>query len=207
MESLIQDGNVVDEASVVTDQAETLAEDEAIDFISGKPIKLKGNEEVRQQIARGLYAEYGIRVQDMERDFRIDVSVDGRQMRKKADIAIFEPETEHVIANLRRVVICKPEPKGGRSVTKLRTFAQADKDLAELRLLLGTEATPQVKYGMWTNGIDFFFLEKETSRWSASFAERASWPLADETTAADSAASMGRLRRGEAGMLKTAFRR
>jgi type I restriction enzyme M protein len=207
VEPLTRDGGEIGEVSVSTGAVETLAEDEAIDFITGMPVKLKGNEEVRQQVARALYSEYGIRVQDMERDFRIDVEVEGRKTRKRADIAIFEPETKHTLANLRRVVVCKPEPKGGRSVTKLRTFAQADKDLEELRLLLGTEATPQVQYGMWTNGIDFFFLEKETSRWNASFAERASWPLADQTTDPDTAPSVGRLRRGEAGMLKTAFRR
>ena len=70
---------------------DTLAEDEAIDFITGKPVKLKGNEEVRQRVARALYHEYGIRVQDMERDFPIEVESDGqRRATKKADIAIFE---------------------------------------------------------------------------------------------------------------------
>ena len=111
------------------------------------------------------------------------------------------------MANLRRVVICKPEPKGGRSVTKIRTYTQAEKDLADLETLLGTEATPQVQYGMWTNGIDFFFLHKTTTKFSAKFEPQASWPLADESVRPDTVASVGRLRRGEAGMLKTAFRR
>jgi type I restriction enzyme M protein len=197
----------VDEASAGGGAVTTLGEDEVIDFITGQKIKLKGNEEVRQQVALALYSEYGIRVQDMERDFRIDVEVEGRKARKKADIAIFEPETEHTMVNLRRVVICKPMPKGGRSVTKLRTYSQAEQDLAELKTMLGTEATPQVHYGMWTNGVDFFFLEKETNRWNATFEPRASWPLADESIQADTVVSVGKLRRGEAGMLKTAFRR
>lgn len=205
MEPLSQDGSEAGEAQAGT--VDTLGEDEAIDFITGRPVKLKGNEPVRQQVARALYAEYGIRVQDMERDFRIDVEVEGRKARKRADIAVFEPETEHTMANLRRVVVCKPEPKGGRTVTKLRTHTQAEKDLAELKTLLGTEATPQVHYGMWTNGVDFFFLEKETNRWSATFEPRASWPLADESLQPDTVVSVGKLRRGEAGMLKTAFRR
>ena len=206
MEPLSQNDSEVAEGRVGLGTTSTLAEDEAIDFITGQPVKLRGNEEVRQQVARALYGEYGIRVQDMERDFRIDVEVEGRKSRRKADIAIFEPETEHTMANLRRVVICKPMPKIGR-VTKLRTYAQAEKDLAELKTLLGTEATPQVHYGMWTNGVDFFFLEKETNRWSATFEPRASWPLADESVQPDTVVSVGRLRRGEAGMLKTAFRR
>ena len=207
MEPFGKGNDELDEASVGEDAVTTLGEDEVIDFITSQKIKLKGNEEVRQQVALALYSEYGIRVHDMERDFRIDVEVEGRKARKKADIAIFEPEGEHSMANLRRVVICKPLPKGGRSVTKLRTYTQAEKDLAELKTLLGTEATPQVHYGMWTNGVDFFFLEKETNRWNATFEPRASWPLADESAQPDTVVSVGKLRRGEAGMLKTAFRR
>ena len=37
----------------------------------------------------------------------------------------------------------------------IRTYQQAQKDLAELETLLGTDSTPQVEYGMWTNGVDF----------------------------------------------------
>jgi type I restriction enzyme M protein len=110
VEPLSQDDGEIGEVSEGASPVDTLAEDEAIDFITGNPVKLKGNEEVRQQVARALYGEYGIRVQDMERDFRIDVEVEGRKARKKADIAIFEPEAGHTMANLRRVVICKPVP-------------------------------------------------------------------------------------------------
>ena len=189
------------------DSDESLAEDEVIDLITGKPVKLKGNEEVRQRIARALSQEYGISTADMERDFQIRVNRDGqRRATKKADIAIFEHGTLHTLENLCRVVVCKPEPRGGRSVTKIRTFEQAGKDLDELEALLGTEATPQVEYGMWTNGIDFFFLEKTGGRFGGKFVPRADWPLPGEAIDG-SVASVARLRRGEAGMLKTAFRR
>ena len=51
---------------------DTLAEDEAIDFITGEAVKLRGNEEVRQQVARALYARVRhLASQDMERDFPI----------------------------------------------------------------------------------------------------------------------------------------
>lgn len=208
MDSLSQNDDEVEEAGAGTDTGDSLAEDEIIDFISNKPVKLKGNEEVRQRIAHGLYREYGIWPGDMERDFPIEVSAVGqRRARKKADIAIFAPDAQHTMENLRRVVICKPEPKNGRSVTKIRTYTQARKDLDDLETLLGTEATPQVRYGMWTNGLDFFFLYKDIGRWGAKFQELAAWPLADESTPGDAVASVARLRRGEAAMLKTAFRR
>ena len=49
----------------------SLAEDEVTDFITGNAVKLKGNEEVRQRIARALFHEYGISTLDMGRDFPI----------------------------------------------------------------------------------------------------------------------------------------
>jgi type I restriction enzyme M protein len=187
---------------------DSLADDEIIDFITGKRIPARGNEPVRQRIARALFHEYGISVADMERDFPIPVEAVGRRRAtKKADIAIFAHGVPHTLANLRRVVVCKPEPKASRTVTKIRTYNQAQQDLEELETLLGTEATPQAQYGMWTNGLDFFFLCKESTRFGARFEHRADWPIADESVQSGTVASVARLRRGEAAMLKTAFRR
>ncbi|MGP4097180.1 methylation-associated defense system DNA methyltransferase MAD2 [Nonomuraea sp. KM90] len=187
----------------------SLADDEDIDFITGKRIKLKGNEHVRQAVAKALVFEYRIPVEDMARDYPIPVDKIGqRKATKKADIAIFEHGKPHTLDNLRRVVICKPEPKTGRSVTKLRTFKQASADLIALEELLGTERTPLVQYGMWTNGVDQFFIYKDSGRFGASFEQLSNWPVGDES-GEDSLArpSVGRLRLGEAGALKTAFRR
>ena len=111
------------------------------------------------------------------------------------------------MANLRRVVICKPEPKGGRTVTKLRTSTRRGRTSTISRRCWARRPTPQVEYGMWTNGVDFFFLEKEISRLQRRPSRpRADWPLADETSSRNRRVGR-RLRRGEAGMLKTAFRR
>jgi type I restriction enzyme M protein len=78
------------------DAVDSLADDEIIDFITGERIKAKGNESVRQRIARALFHEYGISVQDMERDFPIHVSAIGqRRTTKKADIAIFTHGSVH----------------------------------------------------------------------------------------------------------------
>jgi len=185
----------------------SLGEDEIIDYITDRPIKLRGNEEVRQRIARALFLEYGISVDDMERDFPIPVAIDGRRRStKRADIAVFAPGREHTLNNLQRVVVCKPEPKGGRAVTKIRTHAQAQKDLEELQDLLGQAQTPQAQYGMWTNGLDFFFLYRESTRFGVSFEPRADWPIAADSVSGTFGTAV-RLRRGEAAMLKTVFRR
>ena len=92
MEAVSQEGSAVGQA----DAGESLAEDEVIDIITNRPAKLRGNEEVRQRIARALTQEYGISREDMERDFPIQVNRDGqRRATKKADIAIFERGTKH----------------------------------------------------------------------------------------------------------------
>ncbi|MGV9925187.1 methylation-associated defense system DNA methyltransferase MAD2 [Nocardia rhamnosiphila] len=201
-----------DEPAEVEDRsstaAETLADDEVFDFIKNEPVKMRANEEVRQEIARALFHEYGISVDDMERDYPIHVQAQGaRKLRKKADIAIFKSGTEHTPENLERVVVCKPKPKASRTVTKIRTFQQAQQDLEELELLLGTEATPNAEYGMWANGVDFFFLHKRTSRFGAKFEPIANWPVSPDSVGTRSVASAAKLRRGEHAMLRTAFRR
>src|SRR5262249_32247416 len=94
----------------------------------------------------------------------------------------------------------------GRAVTKIRTHEQAQKDLEELEILLGTPQTPNARYGMWTNGLDFFFLYRESTRFGVRLEPRADWPL-DTSSASGTVVSAARLRRGEAAMLKTAFRR
>jgi type I restriction enzyme M protein len=187
--------------------SESLGEDEIIDYITDRPVKLKGNEPVRQHIARALFHEYGISVDDMARDFPIPIEIEGRRRGvRRADIAVFAPDKPHTLANLQRVVVCKPKPKPGRAVTKIRTHEQAQKDLEELEILLGTPQTPNARYGMWTNGLDFFFLHRESTRFGVKFEPRSDWPL-DASSASGTVASAARLRRGEAAMLKTAFRR
>ncbi|WP_201279026.1 hypothetical protein [Leptolyngbya iicbica] len=56
-----------------------------LDYITNQPVKDNSKEQVRQRIARALFHEYGINVEDMEPDFKIPIG--GRN--KKVSIAIF----------------------------------------------------------------------------------------------------------------------
>ncbi|SDL79319.1 type I restriction enzyme M protein [Glycomyces sambucus] len=185
-----------------------LAEDETIDFITGKRVKLKGAEPVVQTVARGLWQEYDIKVADMARNVVIKVPDDnGKTKSLKADIAIFAAGADHSdLKNLERVVVCRPEPSKGRTVTKIRTHEQAAEDLEYLKTLLSTDLTPNAHYGMWTNGLDFFFLHAEEGRFAKKFEPRAGWPLQGDVDSG-TVASVARLRQGDEAMLKTAFRR
>ncbi|MFG2744055.1 restriction endonuclease subunit M [Streptomyces chartreusis] len=191
-------------------QVTALEEGQIVDYITGEAIKETEKEKVRQRTARALVHEHGIDPADMARDFRVTVSEEGakRKRTKTADIAIFESGAVHNTANLRRVVICKPEPKGrGKNVVKIREPAQAKKDLEALQELMGNEDRPLCADGMWTDGVDYFFLKKVVSDFGADFEDRSDWAVADGTLGSRTVPSHQRLRRAEPERLKIAFRR
>ncbi|MEV7523767.1 N-6 DNA methylase [Streptomyces sp. NPDC091371] len=190
-------------------QVVALKEGEVADYISGKAIKETPKEKVRQRTARALVHEYGIDPDDMERDFALTVSEEGakRKRTKKADIAVFESGMPHNTANLRRVVVCKPEPKQTKNVFKLRTPDQARNDLEELQELMGNDGRPLCAHGMWTDGADFFFLKKVVGEFGVDFEDRSDWEITDGTAGSRTVASHQRLRVAEPERLKIAFRR
>lgn len=180
----------------------TIADGYILDFISGeKSLKETTKEQVRQRIARALFHEYGISVEDMAADF--PVSISGK--RKKLDIAIFHHDEEHSVENLSRVVVCRQEPKVGRSAVRIRDYNQAEKDLDELETIM--ENIDSCKYGLWTNGLEFFYLEKQVKRFEVRFEPIGDWPPADESLDAPQVVSTARTRKADPEMLRVAFRR
>lgn len=185
---------------------EPLPDNPTVDAITGEIIAGTSKELVRQRIANALIGEYGINPADMARDFSIRTERDGKSRRRRADIVVFAPGAEHVEDNIQRVAVCKPEPKNGRTVTKIRSADQAQRDLDELKDLLGDERAPDRKWGMWTDGIDLFFLEKTSTRFGATYAVVSDWPMVDETVHSHSGTGL-QLRRADQEMLKLTFRR
>lgn len=179
-----------------------LEEGKILDYITGKPLKDSAKEQVRQRIARALFHEYGISVDDMEPDFKL--KVDGRN--KKLDIAIFEPGAEHSVENLRRVVVCDKEPNHSKKgAFKMRDHKQAEK---EFGLLHGAMAEAEnCAYGLWTNGLEFFFFRREKTRFDVKYEPIGDWPMADESIGTREVVSNARMRRAEPEMLRVAFRR
>src|SRR5262245_4949773 len=100
-----------------TDETTAIEDGKILDYITGKAVADNDKETVRQRIARALFHEYGISVDDMEPDFKI--KVDGSN--KKIDIAIFEPGAAHTPENVRRLVVCQKELKlGEKGAYKMR---------------------------------------------------------------------------------------
>lgn len=173
-----------------------------LDIVSGeKLLKDTTKEQVRQRIARAIFHEYGISYEDMALDS--PVKVNGR--RQRIDIAIFHHEAKHILQNLSRAVICRPEPKMGKRTVRIRDYEQAEKDLSVLKDIMAE--VPSCKFGLWTNGLEFFYLEKQETRFETRFEPLGDWPMADESIATMEVASKAQTRRADAEMLRTTFRR
>jgi len=169
-----------------------------LDYVSGIQIKETKKELVRQRVVRALIHEYGFSPEDMA----LDVSIGGR---KKVDVGIFHHGKAHTLENLGRAVLCRPEPTVGKNVVRIRDFEQASKDLDELETIMrGLEA---VQYGLWTNGLEFFFLEKEQRRFETKCNPIGDWPMAEESVGTKEVLSDAHTRVADNEMLKIAFRR
>ncbi|MBE0624556.1 MAG: N-6 DNA methylase [Burkholderiales bacterium] len=190
------------EGNASTDSTIAIEDGSILDYITDRPVPETDKERVRQRIARALFHEYGVSVDDMLPDFKL--RIDGRL--KKLDLVIFEPGAPKDAEHVRRVVVCEKEPTNSRkSAYKMRSPEEAEKEFSLLKAAM-VEA-PHCKYGLWTNGLDFFFFEKEVTRFDVKFKSLGDWPQADETIGTRDVGSLAKMRRAEPEMLRTAFRR
>ncbi|MDM5075267.1 N-6 DNA methylase [Aeromonas media] len=181
--------------------ADVLEEGKIFDYITGAQVKNTDKEKVRQRVARAIIHEYGIAVEDMEPDFKVKVQGKNR----KLDIAIFKPGQPHIIDNLYRAVTVDKEPKvGTKGAYRMRDPEEARNEFELLEAVM-TEAE-SCHYGLWTNGLEFFFFQKEVSRFDTWLNPIGDWPMGDDTFSVEGR-SMGRLRRADPEMLRIAFRR
>lgn len=169
-----------------------------LDYVSGKQVKETPKELVRQRIVRALIHEYGFSPEDMELDF----SLGGR---KKVDVAIFHHDKGHTLENLGRAVLCRPEPNAGKNAVRIRDFEQASKDLDEIETIM--REVEAIQYGLWTNGLEFFFIEKEQKRFETKCTPIGDWPMAEESVGTKDVISDAHTRVADNEMLKITFRR
>ena len=197
----VQDNDMSDLELEAQAPESALDEGKVFDYITGEPVKDSDKERVRQRIARAIIHEYGIAAEDMEPDFKIKLLGKNR----KLDIAIFKPGTAHTAGNLYRAVVVEKEPKlGTKGAYRMRDPEEARKEFEVLESVMAEVGS--CDYGLWTNGLEFFFFKKEVTRFDTKFKPIGDWPMGDDTFSVEGR-SLGRLRRAEVDMLRTAFRR
>jgi type I restriction enzyme M protein len=184
-------------------EMDALSEGMIPDYITGKPVKETEKEKVRQEVVRRLVNEYLIAPESMQAGFHVK---EAGKRGIRVDLAIFEAGREHTVEHLQRAVICRPLPKTGkRAVIKMRDFAQAEKDLDELRTVM--RAVPSCEWGLWTNGLEQFFLRKIARRFEDRFDAHGDWPMADGTMSTPDMHAETYVRAGDENALRRAFQR
>jgi len=148
-----------------------------------------------------LEQQYNVALEDMHADFLVGSG----KSRRVVDIAIFHHQKDHNILNLSRAVICRPMPASGRNATRLRDYDEAKKDLLILQEIM--EQVESCIYGLWTNRLDIFYLEREKTRFDVRLKPIADWPRAGESEKPDGPTSSTDTYRANKDMLRLAFRR
>ncbi|AUX23767.1 N-6 DNA methylase [Sorangium cellulosum] len=168
------------------DDEEVVLEGTLVCALTGEHRLSTPQEEVLQSFIEQLHREYGIALEDMERDVRIacESSEDGkvRTRNRTVSLVVFEPRARHRdaedaidVKNVTRVVIvAKPGTKPD------------DKAIGLLEEVLGSlsEDRPEV-YGVWTNGADLAFRMRTFHKRSGQpeYTELTDIPAPDETLA------------------------
>ena len=144
-----------------------------IDILTGNKESASAKKLLVQKVLRQLIESYGFDRNDLEVNYNPQISGQGR---KRIDIAIFRPDAEHNNDNLQRIIVCKNQKKRD----KLRSIAEADADLRELKELL--ELIPGATLGMWTNGQEEFLFQVERTRFEVRPKPLGVWPVPGERT-------------------------
>ena len=144
-----------------------------IDILTGNKESASAKKLLVQKVLRQLIESYGFDRSDLEVNYNPRIPGQGR---KRIDIAIFRPDAEHNNETLQRIIICKNQKKRD----KLRSIAEADADLRELKELL--ELIPGANLGMWTNGQEEFLFQVERTRFEVRPKPLGGWPAPGEAT-------------------------
>src|SRR5258708_35403945 len=135
-----------------------------------------------------LFHDYGIPLEDIEIEFAVRIG--GKQ--KILDIVIFNHGQAHQETFLNRIIVCRQGVRTGKNIAKIRDYNQAEGDLQELKTLMAELAS--CKYGLWTNGLEFFYLEKHTADMGSQFNPISDWPLTDDVSKAENITSRNHTR-------------
>src|SRR5215472_10926419 len=135
------------------EDSELLPEGKLICALTGEQLVATPQEEILQSFVEQLHREYGIALEDIGRDVRVQCQTDDpktgklRTRNRTASLAVYEPGAAHDPINIIRVaIIASPTTKAD------------DKSIGQLEeLLAGLSEDREQVFGLWTNGADLAF--------------------------------------------------
>jgi len=138
---------------VIKNEEFVLEDNQVMCILTDKPRKATSQESNLQSIIRMLNEEYGFDLTDMERDFNI-IYTDpdtGKNKKQKIELVIFEKGESHEQDHIIRVVIVQDEKIKENDKKKGVTFTLEN----------ALAAADNCEFGLWTNGTDIKYLQKE----------------------------------------------
>lgn len=121
--------------------------------LTGLVKKITNYENTLQSTILMLNEEYGFDLTDMERDFKVEYTdlETNKQKKQKVDLVVFESGKEHIQDHIIRICIVQDE--------KIKETDKAKGLTATLENVMA--AVDSCEFGLWTNGADIHFLQKE----------------------------------------------
>ena len=140
-----------------TNEEIVLDDNQVLCALTDSPKPAKSKELTLQSLILMLNEEYGFEMSDMERDFSFAyVDLEGKNKRIRIDLAVFEAGKPHDSDGLIRICIVQDD----------KTKSKDSKKGVEATLQAALEASDNCDFGLWTNGEEFHFLQKEIDEWS-----------------------------------------
>jgi type I restriction enzyme M protein len=143
--------------TTTTDEEIVLEDNQIICALTDVVKPAKSKELTLQSLIAMLNEEYGFEMADMERDFSLSYSdFEGNTKRTKIDLAVFEAGKPHDTDGLIRICIVQDE----------KTNSNDTRKGVETTLQVILESLDNCIFGLWTNGDELHFLQRETDVWN-----------------------------------------
>lgn len=129
----------------------SVPEGKVTDFLTGKFVNDTPEEYVRQNLEKALVRQYKYKPSDCEPEFTIKVG----SSRKRADIVVFKPGSDHVQGDI--YILVETKKADVKATSRTEGIGQLHSYMA---------ACLNAQYGMWTNGDDrFCYAKRDDGDW------------------------------------------
>lgn len=166
-------------AGIEGEESELVPEGQLVCALTGEQRTATPQEETLQSFIEQLHREYGIALEDMGRDVRVQCQTTDpktgklRGRSRSASLVVYEPDMAHEVENIIRVAV----------IATLGTKPD-DKAIGQLEeLLAGLSEDRDQVFGLWTNGTDLAFRMRtyHPRTGEPEFTELTDFPAPDET--------------------------